>query len=288
MTPRLSVCIPAYNAEPFLAEAIRSVLTQDFDEFELVIADNASTDGTRHVAESFRDERIRYFRNAVNIGAPANGNRCLELATAPYIKFLCSDDVFLPGLLKKQVALLDAYPAIGLATCDMYVTDERLGNRRLAKFTQGCCEGQAVVYRSLNAIQNFIGGPSNIMIRRSAIGALLVGEDYHWVGDLAFYCHILRGSRYGNIDEPGILYRRHPQAASHMETSAAGKALEEFELIRELDAFTQVNAFKLLRRRIPLRCKAIVMRWLALNGWRMSLLGDSLREYRECCRSAIP
>ncbi len=284
MTPRLSVCIPTYNAASFLPDAIRSVLSQSFRDYELIIVDNASTDGTDRIVASFSDARIRYYRNTENIGAPANGNRCLEYATGQYIKFLCADDALLPGLLNKQVEILDASPSIGLVTCDMYVTDENLQNRRLARFYPGRWEGTFVVRQSLNAIQNHIGGPSNVMLRRSAIGDLRVDLRYHWVGDLAFYCHILSRSDYGNIDEPGVLYRRHPGAASNLETSSKAKAAEEYTLIRELNGLSHVNSFKLMRRNIGPGRRIAMGLWLVRHCWDIGTLRRSIREYRESVR----
>ena len=76
----VSVCIPTYNYGRFLGQAIESVLAQTWGDFELVVCDNASTDDTQDVVASFRDERIRSYRNDANIGLFGNFSRCLELA----------------------------------------------------------------------------------------------------------------------------------------------------------------------------------------------------------------
>jgi len=92
--PFFSVCIPTYNRASFLPQAIESVLTQDFTDFELVICDNASNDNTQAVVEKYQDRRIRYVRYENLVGMYANHNRCIDLARAEWLVFLHSDDSF--------------------------------------------------------------------------------------------------------------------------------------------------------------------------------------------------
>jgi glycosyltransferase involved in cell wall biosynthesis len=81
MKPKVSVCIPTYNTARYLPEAIESVLCQEFDDNELVICDNASTDDTSEICGRYRKERVRYVRFDEFVGQAANWNRCLQLAT---------------------------------------------------------------------------------------------------------------------------------------------------------------------------------------------------------------
>lgn len=110
--PKVSVGLPVYNGENYLAEAIESVLRQSFTDFELVISDNASTDGTfeiiRHYAD--RDPRIRFERQEENRGAAWNYNRTFWLARAPYFKWMAHDDMMDAVFLEKAVAALDGSP----------------------------------------------------------------------------------------------------------------------------------------------------------------------------------
>jgi hypothetical protein len=108
-TPYFSVCLPTYNRGYCLATAIQSVLQQDFQDFELLVCDNASTDNTRDVVESFDDPRIRaiYFPELVSMYG--NHNRCLEHALADWIVFLHSDDVLLLDALSRFHVLIERY-----------------------------------------------------------------------------------------------------------------------------------------------------------------------------------
>jgi glycosyltransferase involved in cell wall biosynthesis len=121
MTPRVSLGLPVYNGQNFIAEAIRSILSQDFGDFELVITDNASTDRTADICKEFarQDGRVRYVRNERNLGAAANFNQAFELSAGKYFKWCAHDDVLSPGFLKDCMRVLDgnaghviAYPRL--------------------------------------------------------------------------------------------------------------------------------------------------------------------------------
>lgn len=98
--PVISVGMPVYNGERYLESAIRAVLDQTFDNFELIISDNASTDRTAEICNDFaaRDSRVRFSRNPDNIGAAGNYNRVFELAHAPYFRWMNADDSCMPTL----------------------------------------------------------------------------------------------------------------------------------------------------------------------------------------------
>lgn len=112
--PRLSIGLPVYNGERFLKFALDSLLNQTYCDFELIISDNASTDGTMQICQEYaaRDPRIRYYRNQLNTGAAANFNRVFELARGEYFKWAAADDVVSPDFLEKCVDVLDRNPNI--------------------------------------------------------------------------------------------------------------------------------------------------------------------------------
>lgn len=107
--PRVSIGLPVYNGEPFLREAIDSILAQTFTDFELIISDNASTDNTEEICRSYaaKDSRIRYYRHDVNRGASWNFNLVVDLAVGEYFKWAAHDDVCAPTFLERCVEVLD-------------------------------------------------------------------------------------------------------------------------------------------------------------------------------------
>ncbi|MFQ6163858.1 MULTISPECIES: glycosyltransferase family 2 protein [Sinorhizobium] len=127
MSVRVSLGLPVYNGENFIAEAIQSLLDQDFEDFELIITDNASTDKTAKICQSFaeRDTRIRYFRNRRNLGAGGNFNRAFMLSCGTYFKWCAHDDLISANFLTDTANALDedadaviAYPTLlGIDGC---------------------------------------------------------------------------------------------------------------------------------------------------------------------------
>lgn len=125
--PKISVCIPAHNVEPYLRDTLESVLRQTEQDFEVIVYDDASTDATMDVVRSVGDDRIRMFRQSRNVGIARNRNSCLGVARGGYIAWLDGDDQYLAHALEQQAALLDANPSIGLvhATCEIIDHDGR-------------------------------------------------------------------------------------------------------------------------------------------------------------------
>jgi glycosyltransferase involved in cell wall biosynthesis len=111
--PRVSILIPSYNHAPFLKIGLEGVLAQTFEDWEVVLVDDGSTDQSLEVARSFGDSRIRAFQNEKNLGTYGTQQRALELAEGSLIAVLNSDDLWAPTKLEKQVAALDHNPDCG-------------------------------------------------------------------------------------------------------------------------------------------------------------------------------
>ena len=114
--PRISIGLPVYNAEKYMRHALDAILSQTFEDFELIICDNASTDSTAVICASYAlaDNRIRFYRNDRNLGAAENFNRVFSFARADYFKWIAYDDICLPEFLEKCVEVLDRDPQVAL------------------------------------------------------------------------------------------------------------------------------------------------------------------------------
>jgi glycosyltransferase involved in cell wall biosynthesis len=125
-TPLLTIGLPVWNGERFIEEAIESHLAQTFEDFELVISDNDSTDRTEAICRSFeaRDPRVRYVRQPTNLGAARNYDFTLHHARGTYFKWSAHDDRLLPTFLAECVALLDRDPSTVLAHSLIRIIDE--------------------------------------------------------------------------------------------------------------------------------------------------------------------
>lgn len=132
-TPLVSIGLPIYNGERFLAACIDSVLAQTYRNFEIIISDNASTDGTVAICREYarRDSRVRVVQHDRNRGSAWNHNHVRELARGAYFKWYGADDLMAPGFLGAAVSALEARPEAVLAyACSIVIDDE---NRELER-----------------------------------------------------------------------------------------------------------------------------------------------------------
>jgi len=113
ISARVSIGLPVYNGEKYIRLAVESILQQDYTDFELIISDNASTDATQEICTELaaQDARIRYLRNATNIGLSKNFNRVFELSNGEFFTWANHDDMYLPGFLRRCVEVFDQAPA---------------------------------------------------------------------------------------------------------------------------------------------------------------------------------
>ena len=110
---KVSVCIPVYNSADTVGRSIESVLAQTYPDFECIVVDDNSADGTAEVAAAFTDQRIRLVRNETNLGMVGNHNKCIEVARGELIQFVGGDDWLLPQCLERVVPVFDS-PNVGM------------------------------------------------------------------------------------------------------------------------------------------------------------------------------
>jgi hypothetical protein len=128
-TPRISVCVPTYNRAPLLKNFLNSILSQTFRDFEVIVADNCSTDDTPEIVRSFSDPRLRYHRHGQNIGPFANMNFLIGEARGEYLCIAHDDDLYYPEFLQKESEMLDRHPNVGMVHCAVHEVDAD-GTRR--------------------------------------------------------------------------------------------------------------------------------------------------------------
>ena len=207
MSPRVTVLMPVFNRERFLDEAIQSVIAQDFADFELLIVDDGSTDGTPEMLRAWaqRDARIVVITSPQNQGIPAALNFGLDHARAPYVARLDSDDVMTPRRLAAQAAVLDSHPEVVLVSC-AYETMDSEGNYL---GTWRGDEPHEVVTYLLN-FYNIVGGGGQVMFRRSEV--LAEGgyaSEYPSSEDYDLWVRLLRRGRILTLPLVGMKQRQH-------------------------------------------------------------------------------
>ncbi len=168
--PKISIIIPAYNAEATILETIDSVLNQTFADFELLVINDGSQDNTKTVVETISDSRVQVITYP-NVGVCGTRNRGIALAKGELIAFLDADDLWTSDKLEKQYAALQEHPEAGIAyswTCFMDVTDSETPHTFLPSLEY---EWRGNVYKNL-LVQDFIHSGSNTLIRREAIASV--------------------------------------------------------------------------------------------------------------------
>jgi glycosyltransferase involved in cell wall biosynthesis len=163
--PLVSICLPTYNYAHYLPAAISSCLRQTYEEIELIIVDDASTDDSRRVIESFSDPRLRFSENPVRLGLAGNWNRSLSLVRGDIVKFIFADDYLREDAIEEIVKAYEN-PSIDLAFSSARVIDG--GGKYLythEPYSQTTLlPGPAEALRCLIK-GNYIGGPSSVAVR---------------------------------------------------------------------------------------------------------------------------
>lgn len=122
---KVSFCIPVYNGEKFVAQTIGSILNQNYENIEIIVVDDASSDNTLEVVKKFKDKGIRLVKNKKNLGMVGNWNRCVSLAKGEYLKLLMADDILVPQSLHKEIFVLDNNPNVGICYGYVRPVDEK-------------------------------------------------------------------------------------------------------------------------------------------------------------------
>jgi glycosyltransferase involved in cell wall biosynthesis len=167
--PQVTVCIPVFNGERFIERTIKSVLDQTFTDFELLIIDDASSDKTHEIINSFSDTRIKFLKSTHNLGLVSNWNRCLDNAQGEYIQFLHHDDYLPTNCLEKKVNAFNKDKDICLVFNATYIVNDQdiiLMKRRPFKIDK-LFDGEVIAHKSF-VQKNVFGEPSNVMFKRES------------------------------------------------------------------------------------------------------------------------
>lgn len=216
MSTQISICLPVFDGEKHLAAAIESVLRQSCSNFELLIADDCSSDASVEIIRLYaaQDQRIVWWRNEKSLGLFQNYNACIERATGNYIKLFAQDDLLEPACLERMGNVLDVIPAVNLVSCARRVIDESMDEGNESVMRNDLAKGlvlnaESIVLKSLLTLSNHIGEPAAVMFRASAKDK---GFDtrYHHVGDLEYWLRICLSGACYFLDEVLCTFRIHP------------------------------------------------------------------------------
>lgn len=212
--PRVTIGLAVYNGERFLDAAIESITSQTFEDFELIISDNCSTDATAEICarHAARDRRIRYFRNPENIGGVRNENRTLYLARGEYFKLAAHDDLIHPTFLERCVEVLDSTPGIDLCATGVVTIDdagevkrvhtplagtEPTPSRRMAAISHRAygCEATYGLTRT-SALRQVRPQTNHLHSDRIVLSELAIRRPFHVIPEPLFYKRLHTDNMY--------------------------------------------------------------------------------------------
>lgn len=304
MNPKVSVLMPVYNAAPFLAEAIDSILAQTFADFEFVIINDGSTDGSEEIIAAYRDSRIRYLNNENNLGLVATLNRGIDCSQGQYIARMDGDDICLPKRFAKQVEHLDRNPEVGVCgTAYTYFGD----SNRLESPPIDC--RKAFTYLSQNSS---IGHPT-AMIRKSVLDehAIRYENEFGYAADYALWVRMGLVSRIESLPDSLLRYRWHSSNMSKTDPhrisawvrvrilwhqQLAGRELNESEkryFMKELASWSTFQSSRVLLLSILETAQAPYFDQgyfgqLAITEWELSVIDHfRLRGLLECFTNPV-
>ena len=216
--PKVTVLMPTYNVAPYVKEAVESVLRQSYADFELLVIDDCSTDGTLDVVRNIDDSRIRIEKNESNLGLADNLNRGLSLIHTEYVARMDGDDIAEPDWLEKEVAVLDNHPEIGI------------------------CGGGFERFGAVSTVVRLPEQPEEIMANMLFECSIIVPTFrmslYHDYGlryrsdafpaeDYRFWADCLRVTKAYNVQDTLFHYRMHPkQICTSLSNIQKGKVEE--------------------------------------------------------------
>ncbi|MEM3088782.1 MAG: glycosyltransferase [Candidatus Bathyarchaeia archaeon] len=283
--PRVSIGMPVFNGEKYIRQALDSILAQTYQDFELIISDNASTDDTPQICRVYaaKDNRIRYYRNKRNLGATRNFNRVFELSSGVYFKWAAYDDVISPDFLEKCVRVLDQDPSIVLChsktaridedgvvvgTYDSATNDSEKPHERLRVILSkkgfpwmifGVMRADAL--RMTPLLRDYIGSDWNLLAEISLIGRIYEIPEY----------------LFFRRDHPDAYTRKHYSkriTANYKKESAWWGGNKRMVLIIIPNFRNGLEFFKSVSRapiswHERLLCYKEITRWFYTEGWRL-------------------
>lgn len=233
--PLVNICIPTYNHAQVIGDALRSAMTQSYDNLEILVLDNHSEDDTEQAVAkiSAADPRVHYLRQPENVGIARNFSACVSLAHGQYVKLLCADDVLEPGCIEAMVRVMESHPEVALVGCARRVTDAHLKPQRVARARArfAVIEGKPMI-RECFSFGNRIGEPTAVMFRREA-GKRGFNASYSQLIDLEMWFHLLLNGNFAFLPEPLCSIRQHAQQATKVNLRLGYIVEDKRRLFRE-------------------------------------------------------
>jgi len=196
VNPKVSIVIPVHNGMPYIMDALRSALEQDYENLEVLVVDNASQDGTTQWLKSQKDPRLSVIYRDELQPSTQNWTQAIQLATGTYTKLLCADDFLDPDITRTQVQLFEMNPGSVIAASRRRIIDSNGIVRKKHHGLNGFRElesGESALKKCLIAGTNLLGEPASVMFRSELVKEVMPWpSEWPYLTDLAIYADVMR------------------------------------------------------------------------------------------------
>lgn len=273
-SPLVCICIPTYNSAATIRETVTSILAQTYFNLVVHVSDNASTDDTLKIIESFPDPRITIHRNNVNAGGEGNFNRCIQFSEGKYTAIFHADDIYEQDIVAKQVAYLEEHPNVGVAFTAAKTIDNVGCITGLVGLTgQPGNVNTSYDFKSLFKIilkrGNFIVCPS-AMVRTNIYKYEIEswrGDLFRSSSDLDVWLRIAKAHSVVFLSEPLMRYRVDSNQFSHKVRLRTERA----DLFLVIEYYLELSDTKLFLTSIDLKNYKLLLNndsaWRAINNY---------------------
>ena len=242
--PKVSICIPSYNCGAFIGKAVQSVLDQTYQDFEIVVVDDCSTDNSEEIVKSFKDPRIRFSKNEKNLGMVPNTNKALKLARGEFVGILHPDDYYDSKMIETALKMFDKNPEIGFTYSSYVVVDE---NGEVVTKVELCdCNKLFKAKEGFKklALRNY-APPSAVLFRKKCyedVGPF--DEEFPYPNDWNMWLRISLKYDSACLSDCLCYYRIHESSVSTFLYNSFETAVQEYYMLKKIQK--QVDDFSLL------------------------------------------
>jgi glycosyltransferase involved in cell wall biosynthesis len=265
--PMVTFMVPCYKLAHFLGECIDSILSQTFQDFEILIMDDCSPDNTPEVARAYSDPRVIHVRNNPNLGHLRNYNKGIAMSRGKYVWLISADDFLAkPYILDKYIRLLEAHPGIGYVFCPGVATKAAAPN---VDFTPWIKEAERAhgdqdrIFKGHEILKRLLAGNTIVapsgLVRKSCYAELgMFPLNMPWAGDWYLWCLFALKYDVGYFAEPMVCYREHDLNMTHKLWNEDVLACCEEDFIIPLTIKSKAEAFGF--KDISLECLIAIAR----------------------------
>ncbi|MBQ8822672.1 MAG: glycosyltransferase family 2 protein [Lachnospiraceae bacterium] len=273
--PKVSVIMPVYNSVKYIKEAIDSILNQTFKDFELILVEDCSNDGTKAIIEGYKDERIKIIYNFENKGVAYSRNEALEHCKGEYVAIMDHDDISLPTRFEEEVDFLDKNPDYGVVGGRVQFIGAN------GEFIKG--SGTALVnpqYIKANLLFRNVFCNSEVMFRRDLVreNNLCYDESCYGMEDFKFWIKMSKITKMSNIDSVFLKHRIH--GGSITQTVSEKNTVERRRKFAELQEYS----WKLSGLQIPQDIAQTIHKYVGESAVGMVVTKEQIEEFYNALR----